>query len=149
MDLHCCFTSNLQLRQWAQGNGHLCLDSEGRAITCDNMVLHGTIATLQASLYSTETILQDKVFKRWLMDLFGNQTTRPLVIPATASAQLLPAHMGHLPAMALPAFRSPTPSDPKPLPHLYTMTRQIPQAPTSHPLYQGTGTYKACVANIE
>ena len=148
-DLHYCFMSDLWLRQWAQGNGCPCLDSEGRAITCDNMVLHRTIATLQVSPYSTETILQDKVFKRWLMDLFGNWTTRLLAIPAMASAQLLPAHMGHLPAMALPAFRLPTPSNPKPLPCLYITTRQIPWAPASHLLYQGTGTYEACVANIE
>ena len=126
MDLHYCFMSNLQLRQWAQGNGCPCLDSEGRAITCDNMVLHRTKATLQVSPYSTETILQDKIFKRWLMDLFGNWTTRPPAIPAMASAQLLPAHMGHLPAEASPVFRLLTPSDPKPLPHLYTMTGQIP-----------------------
>src|SRR5436190_2010988 len=51
-DLHYSFTSNLQLRQWAQGNGCPCIDSEGRAITCDNMVLCRTKATLQSSLYS-------------------------------------------------------------------------------------------------
>src|SRR5438045_4238946 len=83
------------------------------------------------------------------MDLFGNRTTRPPAIPAMASAQLLPAHMGHLPAEASPVFRLLTPSDPKPLPCLYTTTGQIPQAPTSHPLYQGSGIYKACVVNIK
>src|SRR5438876_351176 len=36
-DVHYCFTSNLLLRHWAQGNGCPCLDSEGRAITFNNM----------------------------------------------------------------------------------------------------------------
>jgi hypothetical protein len=86
--VHLSFTSDLRLRQWAQGNGHPFIDGEGRAITCDGVVLHGSLPDLLPSPYTTDTILQDKGFADWFFSLFGRLQSRPAASPAPTAPRL-------------------------------------------------------------